>query len=69
METPEGPEESPELEVEVPDVPTPEKETAAYDPYDMKWSGLFDYTDIDVYQGKQMAPLKDYIKQAKGMLS
>jgi hypothetical protein len=69
VETPEGPE-TPEVpDVEVPEIPTPEMPTANYTPYNMEWTGLFDYTNIDVYQGEALAPMKDYIKQAKGMLS
>jgi hypothetical protein len=34
-----------------------------------KWGELFKYTDITPAQAKKMAPMYDYIKQTKGMLS
>jgi hypothetical protein len=34
-----------------------------------KWSELFQYTTLTPYQKKQLAPYKDYVQQAKGMLS
>jgi hypothetical protein len=34
-----------------------------------KWGSLFKYTDITPAQAKKMAPMYDYIKQTKGMLS
>ena len=37
--------------------------------YDPEWGELFGYTTITPYQAKQLAPVKQYIKQAKGMLS
>ena len=37
--------------------------------YDPEWGELFGYTTITNYQAKQLAPVKQYIKQAKGMLS
>lgn len=37
--------------------------------FDPEWSELFGYTTITNYQAKQLEPVKQYIKQAKGMLS
>jgi hypothetical protein len=50
-------------------LPTPHLSSGATKPHDMQWSGLFEWTPIEGYTAKQLAPQHNYIKQAKGMLS
>ena len=64
----EGPE-VPDVDIDVPDLPEAGSGGGSSGGYTPKWSGLFDYTDIDVYQGQKLEPYRQYIAKAKGMLS
>lgn len=37
--------------------------------YTPEWGELFAYTTLTPYQKRQLEPMKDYIAEAKGMLS
>ena len=60
--------EKPDVDIDVPDLPDAPSGggSGGFTP---TWSGLFDYTDIDVYQGQKLEPYRQYIAKAKGMLS
>ena len=53
----------------VPDIGLPDVGKGEPSDFTPQWTGLFEYTDIDVYQGKKLEPFRQYIAKAKGMLS